>query len=190
MTTGFVTLRRSRPWRPFLPIIRHGQARLKRSQWQQGPGIQAADAAGREYTVDHIAVRHLPAPPEVAAEFGPVPVIERVRRYSHKGVPVMFAASWYPVEYAAGTAVGHEDTGPGGAPARLAERGFVLTHAREAVTARLPTDAEAAELELTGQAQPVFQIMRHSADQGGRLVEVSKMILHAAQYTLLYDIEA
>jgi GntR family transcriptional regulator len=163
--------------------------RLRREQWDGGPGIVAHDAAGRRETVDHIRVTRLEQAPEIAAALGEGPVIERARRHLIGGTPVQLAVSWYPVEgNPAAGALGQAGTGPGGAPARLAEAGLAPVRWREAVTGRLARRGERYELELPGLSA-VVQVVRHGSTAGGRVVEVTRMTM-APGYTLVYEIDS
>jgi GntR family transcriptional regulator len=163
--------------------------RLRREQWDGGPGIVAHDAAGMAVSVDHVQVTRLEDAPEIAAALGGGPVIERARRHLIGGEPVQLAVSWYPVEgNPAAGALGQADTGPGGAPARLAEAGLAPVRWREAVTGRLARRGERYELDLPGLSV-VVQVARHGSTADGRVVEVTRMTM-APGWTLVYEIDS
>jgi GntR family transcriptional regulator len=185
--TSIPVPRRGFPLLGLMEVFSSRNWRLRREQWDGGPGIVAHDAAGRAGTVDHIRVTRLGQAQEIAAALGDGPVIERARRHLIGGQPVQLAVSWYPAEgNPAVAALGQDDTGPGGAPARLAEAGLAPVRWREAVTARLARRGERYELGLPGLSV-VVQVVRHGSAAGGRVVEVSRITM-APGYTLVYEI--
>jgi GntR family transcriptional regulator len=187
--TSIPVPRRRSPLLGLVEIFSSRNWRLRREQWEGGPGVVAHDAAGRAQSVDHIRVRHLQRAPEVAAALGEGPVIERSRRHLIGGQPVQLAVSWYPADgNPAADALMAGDTGPGGAPARLDEAGLAPERWREAVTARLARRGERDELLLPGLSA-VVQVVRHGTAADGRVVEVSQMTM-APGYTLIYELRS
>jgi len=174
--------RRRWPWTALTEIWSERNWRLRRHQWDGGPGVQAHDAAGRQWATDHLRISRLETPPEIAAALGDGPVVERSRRHLIGGQPVMLSASWYPDL----AALLEEDTGPGGAPARLAEAGLAPVRWREAVTARLANRGERYQLGMPGMSV-VQVVLRHGSAADGRVVEVTQMRM-APGYTLVYEI--
>jgi GntR family transcriptional regulator len=172
------------------PLLRHGSRRLSRAQWGEGgPGIAAADAAGRE-TRDEVEVELGADPPPDAAEvFGPGPVTVRRRRRFLEDRPVLLSISWLPARLTAGTLIEQADSGPGGSYARLADIGQAPVRFTERVETRLATEEEAAALRLP-QPSAVFEITRHAITAEGATVEVNRMILDGSIYKLGYDISA
>ena len=171
------------------PFLRHSPRRLTREQWDKGPGIQAADAAGREVTVDRIEIGRQDQPPAAAGALGPNPVVMRRRRYSVAGRPVQLAVSWLPASIAAGTAIEQENTGPGGIYGRLAEMGHAPVRYHEDIRGRMPEPDEVSALGLP-RGHPVIEVTRHAFTADGRVVEVNVMVLDAGAYVLGYDVEA
>jgi GntR family transcriptional regulator len=88
-----------------------------------------------------------------------------------------------------GSAITREDTGPGGAYARLAELGHQPTHFREDVRARMPKSEETDAFELPS-GRPIVEILRTAFTAEGRPVEIIQMTLDASAYVLRYDIDA
>jgi GntR family transcriptional regulator len=189
-TPGFALPRRRSPLLGLMvEVFSDRNWRLRREQWDGGPGIVAHDAAGRPVTVDHIRVTHLDRAPEIAAALGEGPVIERSRRHLIGGQPVQLATSWYPAwDNEAAEALGRDGTGPGGAPARMTGAGLGVEWSREAVTARLARRGERHQLELPGLSV-VQQVVRHGNAADGRVVEVSQMTM-APGWTLIYEIRS
>jgi GntR family transcriptional regulator len=187
--TSIPVPRRRSPLLGLVEIFSSRNWRLRREQWDGGPGIVAHDGADMAVSVDHIQVTRLERAPEIAAPLGEGPVIERSRRHLIGGQPVQLAVSWYPAEgNPAADALMADDTGPGGAPARLAEAGIAPGRWREAVTARLARRGERDELLLPGLSA-VVQVVRHGTAEDGRVVEVTRAVM-APGYTLIYEIKS
>ncbi|MGW4652526.1 GntR family transcriptional regulator [Kitasatospora sp. NPDC004289] len=175
--------------RAFRPILRQGTKRLDRSIWGQGRSVWDLDLDGRPLEVDGLSVREEACPERLADALGLAagdPVWVRERRYVVDGEPVMLATSYHPGALVAGSAITREDTGPGGAPARLAELGCAPVHAREQVRTRMPLPEEAAALEL-GPGTPVALITRVSWADGGLPVEVTEMTADGSRYVLEWE---
>ncbi|MEV7105664.1 GntR family transcriptional regulator [Streptomyces atroolivaceus] len=178
--------------RSFRPLRRQGVRRLAQSQWGEGRSIWAADTEDRTLVVDKVGVTEEPAPDRVAGVLGIEPgsaVCVRRRRFVLEGKPILLATSYLPAFLVAGSAVTREDTGPGGTYARLAELGFGPVHFREEIRSRMPSAAEADELELSA-GTPVMLICRTAFADEGRPVEVNEMTLDSASYILEYGFDA
>ncbi|GGS58861.1 hypothetical protein GCM10010238_55180 [Streptomyces griseoviridis] len=85
------------------------------------------------------------------------------------------------------SAVTREDTGPGGAYARLAELGHEPVP--EEIRSRMPSRDEADRLRLAA-GTPVVLVCRTAFTAEGRAVEVNEMTLDASSYVLEYDFDA
>ncbi|GGT11538.1 hypothetical protein GCM10010259_52370 [Streptomyces daghestanicus] len=85
------------------------------------------------------------------------------------------------------SAVTREDTGPGGAYARLAELGHEPVP--EEIRSRMPSRDEADRLRLAA-GTPVVLVCRTAFMAEGRAVEVNEMTLDASSYVLEYDFDA
>jgi GntR family transcriptional regulator len=135
----------------------------------------------RETAPDHIhAVLDLPAAGTACV---------RRRRFVLDDKPVLLATSYLPMHLVAASAITEEDTGPGGTYARLAELGHEPVHFREEIRSRMPSQDEAAQLNLS-PGTPVILICRTAFTDEGRPVEVNEMTLDAASYVLEYDFDA
>lgn len=175
--------------RHFKRILRSSPRRLAESWWGEGHAVQDADTAPRPRSVD-VQVATVSAPEHVAVAMGLAPhtlTVQRRRRFVvDEDRPVQLATSWYPADIAASTAIALQDTGPGGAPARLAEAGHAAVHHRERIRVRMPDPAERSELQLT-PGVPVAHITRLSYDSTGRCVELTIMVLDGSAYDLEYN---
>ncbi|MFI5530165.1 GntR family transcriptional regulator [Kitasatospora sp. NPDC051853] len=175
--------------RAFRPILRQGTKRLDRSVWGAGRSVWDLDLDGRPLEVDQLTIREEPCPEHLADALSLTagdPLWVRERRYLVDGEPVMLATSYHPGAIVAGSAITREDTGPGGAPARLAELGFAPVRAREQVRTRMPLPDEAAALAL-GPGTPVALIVRVSWADGGVPVEVTEMTLDGSRYVMEWE---
>ncbi|MEV8224588.1 GntR family transcriptional regulator [Streptomyces sp. NPDC079167] len=178
--------------RSFQPLRRQGIKRLAQPQWGEGRSVWAADTEGRTLVVDNVGVTEEPAPDRIAGVLGiesGSAVCVRRRRFVLDGKPILLATSYLPASLVAGSAVTREDTGPGGTYARLAELGSKPVHFREEIRSRMPSGAEADELELSS-GTPVMLICRTAFADEGRPVEVNEMTLDSASYVLEYDFDA
>ncbi|MFC8069029.1 GntR family transcriptional regulator [Streptomyces sp. NPDC057293] len=178
--------------REFRPIRRRGIDRLAREQWGNGRSVWSADVEDRALEVDRITVSEEAPPERVGAVLNladeDVACVRR-RRFVLDNKPVLLATSYLPMSLVAGSPVTEEDTGPGGAYARLAELGHEPVHFREEVRSRMPSKDEAAQLEIS-PGTPVMLICRTAFTDDGRVVEVNEMTLDAASYVLEYDFDA
>lgn len=177
--------------RSYRPIIRHGIQRLAgKTHAASGRGIWDADpgTVGRELTVDQVQVTTETPPGDIAndlnAETGTRTVVRR-RRYVLDGKPVLLSTSYFPADIASGTQIEQEDTGPGGAYARLADAGEPPAWFQEDVTARMPSPEEVTQLRLSA-GSPVLAIRRVVWGPTGRALEVNSMVGDAGSYVLRY----
>lgn len=179
--------------RTFRPLIRNSIERVAARQWRAGKAIWERDTDGRNLTVDSLTVTSQVQPPaEIKALLGPTfegTVTTRTRRYSVESYPVMFATSYIPHQFAQGTAITEENTGPGGIYARLAEAGHAPVSFREDVRSRMPASGETVSLNLP-DGTPVFEVTRIAADSDGVPVEVNRIIMNSAAFVLRYDFAA
>lgn len=171
--------------RRFERIVRRSPARLAREWWGAGHAIQDRDTELRPRSMTP-TVGEMPAPADVASALGVEPgepIVFRGRRFTVEGRPVQLSTSYFPVELARGTPITYTDTGPGGVYARLADQGVGPDRFVERIDARAPYPDEAADLALPGSGGLVFEITRFALC-GDRCVEVNRMVLDAASYTL------
>jgi GntR family transcriptional regulator len=179
--------------RRFERIARESPGRLARAHWGAGEAIQDHDTGTRPRSVD-VVVGEQPAP-AFAAEALRVepgaPVLTRSRRFVVEGRCVQLAVSYLPLDIVGGTRIAYTDVGPGGTYARLAEMGHAPVRFTERVTARAPRPDEVERLELgTSVGALVVEITRCAYAGGGRCVEVTRMVLDATAYELVYNFDA
>lgn len=180
--------------RPMPPVRRLASDRFARKHREAGKAAFLAEADKVGYTpgVDQIRVEHSPAPPGIAERLR-VPVgsavVTRSRRYLANGRPIETAVSYIPAEFATGTMIEQDDSGPGGIYARLEETGHVLERFTEEVGARMPTPDERRELEV-GSGIPVLTVVRTAYDTNDIAVEVCDTVKVAPAYLLEYGFAA
>ncbi|MHA6796677.1 GntR family transcriptional regulator [Pseudonocardia bannensis] len=177
------------------PVVRRlASERFARQHRDRGKAAFLAEAekVGYQAGVDSIRVHEAPVAADVAERLGIKagdPVVVRERRYLANGEPVETATSYIPAEFARGTAITENDTGPGGIYARLEEAGHPLARFVEEVAARMPTPAERRALQL-GPGVPVLTVVRTAFDEQGVAVEVCDTVKAAYAYVLEYDFPA
>jgi GntR family transcriptional regulator len=175
--------------RQFRRIRRRSVARLSAERWGTGQPIWEADSDGRALLVDRVEVQEAAPPESVGVLLAAETVIARSRRFVLDGKPVLLACSYLPAELVSGSAITDSNPGPGGIYARLAELGHGPTRFREDVMSRMPTQAEAQDLEMPA-GTPVVLVTRIAYEANGRTVEVNEMVLDASAYVLEYDFDA
>jgi GntR family transcriptional regulator len=177
--------------RTFRPIIRNGITRLASERWASGESIWTADIEDRSLTVDQIRVGEAAPPDRVAFALElepPETVIQRSRRFVLDGKPVLLSVSYLPSKIAKGTPIAQENTGPGGIYARLRDLGHAPARFREDLRARMPSEAEAAQLALD-PATPVVDITRIAYSEVGGPVELNEMTADGASYIFRYSFD-
>lgn len=167
----------------WLPPFVHSPARYSRQAREGGNARGAFDAEVRRIGLEpqhEIVTEHAEPPEEIAESLGlpsgQVNCLVRRRRLLASGIPVRLNASWFPLEIAAGTVL--EEAGPvivGGVKSALAELGHPQTEASERIMVRLPTDGEAAALEISPE-RTVLDIVHTGKTADGRVVEVTTTV--------------
>lgn len=174
--------------REFRPIRRVSPNRLQEAVWAGGESIWTADDPDRRPDVRSIVITREAPPASVSGALG-LPegeeVLVRRRTYAIEDRPVQLATSYYPAALVAGSPIGEEDTGPGGAYGRLADLGHKPIRFREEVRCRMPRAEEADALQLA-QGTPVIMIVRTAYTAEDLAVEVNEMVLDSASYVLEY----
>lgn len=175
------------------PVLSEGIPRLSSSSWAEGRSIWDADrgVAGLEVQVDRLRVTREPAPAGIGEDLGVdegAEVLVRRRRYSTDSTPVLLSASFFVAEVVDGSPICEDDTGPGGAYARLKDLGLGPVRFREDITTGAASEEEAEALGLA-VGDPVLLIRRVAFAEGGRPVEVNEMV-GARQYGRRYEFDA
>lgn len=175
------------------PVVRLGTDRLSRAARQADRAAFLGDAAAGGFrAASATRVYFEPADVRVADLLGVAPGTEvcvRDRVMSRDEVPVQLAVSRLPRALTQGTAIEHENTGPGGSYARLEEAGHRLARFREFVGSRMPTPEETAALRLAA-GTPVLTVTRIAYTSADAAVEVNDIVLAADRFELVYDIPA
>jgi GntR family transcriptional regulator len=175
-----------------VPVITRDASGRQHREAREAAGARGAfdaelRAAGLEPRTDSEPGRAVP-PGDVAALLG-IPEAQQAvfrRRLMYAGdYPVQLATSWLPLDIAGGTQIEEADTGPGGIYSRLADLGHAPADYTEALVERVPSGAEAEDLELDPDHR-VYDITRTAVDSQGRVVEVNKITLPAHQWKLVF----
>jgi GntR family transcriptional regulator len=176
--------------REFRPIRRVANRRLAQDGWTAGRSIWDADLGDRPLSVTDLKVYEAPATAQVARVLDLTAgtlVVVRDRKFVVEGEPVQMATSYLPADLVRGSAIVQPDTGPGGTYARLAELGLKPVRFTEEVRARMPNQVETEDLHL-GEGTPVVEICRTAFTEGGRAVEMNRMLLDAGVYVMEYHL--
>jgi GntR family transcriptional regulator len=178
----------------WLPPMVHSAARYSQSTREQDGARGAFDAEVKALGLDpkhEITIEHAEPPADIADALGvprgEVNCLVRRRRLLANGIPVRINASWTPLEIAEGTVL-EEEVINGGIKSALAELGYRQTAARERIIpSRLPTDKEAALLEISPE-RTVSDIVHIGRTADGRVVEVTTTLTPAHYLIFEYDI--
>ena len=138
-------------------------------------------------------VATVPAPAHVAALLevaGADRVIARGWDFRLEDVehPVGTYRTWYPAQLFAGTKIAEPPPLREGGLNAMDALGHRAVSAREQVTARVPTMAEAALFGLAAGSAAVLEITRVAREEGGRPIEVLQVVFSADLVTLAYDL--
>ncbi|MBD0692977.1 GntR family transcriptional regulator [Streptomyces sp. CBMA123] len=134
-----------------------------------------------------------PAPHDIASLLrveptGDVLLRDRLMGDPDTRKPTQLATSYLPAAIARGTRLAEADTGPGGIYDRLERdlgHGPLAWH--ETITSRMPTPAEAADLQAP-KGTPLLRIIRTSTGPDGTVVEVNDTRMRADEYEIGYPI--
>ncbi|MGW6527431.1 GntR family transcriptional regulator [Streptomyces venezuelae] len=131
-------------------------------------------------------------PPTDVAERLKVPadeesVVHRENHYFADSEPVQIVSTYLRWDEAQGTLLMQAKTGKDGIYGRLQDLGHVMTRVRDEISARMPTPAEAAILDLL-PGVPVLDVLHTSLDQDEVPFEVSRYVHRADRTGLLYEL--
>lgn len=173
--------------REFRLIRRTSPDRLREVVWGGGRSIWSADLGVRPHAgTTTITVEDPPRRIAHVLELNEgTPVVVRRRQFFVDDRPLQLATSYYPQPLVAGSAILDQNTGDGGAYARLAELGHKPVRFREELQTRMPREAERHALALA-QGTPVILIVRTAYTADDQPVEVNEMTLDASSYLLEY----
>jgi GntR family transcriptional regulator len=170
-------------WRP---IVRNIGKRFSSEVWGAGQSVWSAETEGREYGTDELKVFRGPVPGHLAELIREPTAWIRERRHSVDKRPVMLSASYYPASIVTGSPIAEPDTGPGGAPARLADLGHAPRTERELFRPRFATEEERRRLNLP-KGSFVSEFRRVVRDEQGLVVEVTEMAAAGDAYVFQVD---
>jgi DNA-binding GntR family transcriptional regulator len=133
-----------------------------------------------------------PCPHDIAYLLGLEPGAEVLIRDRVMGDPeteiaYQLATSYIPADLAGGAPIAEQDTGPGGIYDRLEEIGHAPLNWNEAISARMPTPAEADLLDLA-PGVPLLRIIRNTTSASGRPLEVNDTRLDSERFEVGYPI--
>lgn|GEM_PF-1426121 len=147
-------------------------------------------AKGRRGSQRIVQAGEVAVPGEIAELLGVAQgdcVVVRRRVMYLDGRPCELTDTYYPPAIAQGTRLAGTAKIAGGAVTLLAGLGYVGVRAREDITARLPSEEEAAALE-TEASQPVLQLLRLTLDAKERPIQADRMVMPAQRQRLRYDV--
>lgn len=154
-----------------------------------GPWESACARQGLDGRMVLMEAAEVAATAEVAAllevDVG-TPLIYRRRHATINERIVQIQHVWYPTDLVTGTALAGPGKVVGGAFGLLTAIGHQPSVGTERIRARMPTPAEAAELQ-TGSRVPLLRIERVVRDATGRVLELLQVIAAADQIELVYD---
>ncbi|MDW4903816.1 UTRA domain-containing protein [Streptomyces sp. ADMS] len=170
-----------------------GSDRYSRAHRETGlaPFRLEAQRQGKEARIDVVGITRS-RPPQDIAERLDVPaddesVPHRENHYFADDEPVQIVSTYLRWDEAQDTALTQPRTGQDGIYGRLEDLGHVMTRVRDEITARMPTPAEAAILDLL-PGVPVLDVLHTSLDQEGEPFEVSRYVHRADRTGLLYEL--
>ncbi|MER5948266.1 GntR family transcriptional regulator [Streptomyces sp. NPDC001904] len=114
-------------------------------------------------------------------------VVHRENHYFADDEPVQIVSTYLRWDEAQGTLLMQAKTGKDGIYGRLQDLGHVMTRVRDEISARMPTPAEAAILDLL-PGVPVLDVLHTSLDQDEVPFEVSRYVHRADRTGLLYEL--
>lgn len=114
------------------------------------------------------------------------PLVYRHRHAMLDDSVVQVQKVWYPVALVEGTAIAEPNKVVGGVFRLLTAVGHAPAKLTERIRARLPSQEDAAELEI-GSRVPLLSVERVVRDSDGQALELLRIISAADQIELVYD---
>jgi GntR family transcriptional regulator len=179
-------------------LMRFGQLRYSkklRDETGLSPFHAEVQAQGRVPNACLTSIERVAPPKHIAERLGVNPmtksVVRRENWYFADAEPVQLGVTYIPWEIARGSVLASGDElGPGDLYARFEDRGHLITHTREEVTARMPTPEEVAGLRMP-DGVPVIVLVHTGLDQHHQPFEVTEFTMRAdytgLDYTMPVD---
>lgn len=179
-------------------LMRFGQRRYSKNLREEtGVSPFHAEVLAQDRTPNAYmtSIERVVPPPEVAERLGVrddiKSVVRRENWYFADAEPMQKGVTYIPWEIAKGSVLSRgDDLGPGDLYARFEDKGHLITYTREEVTARMPTDEEAAGLMLPAGV-PVLVVLHTGLDQNRQPFEVTEFVMRAdytgLDYTMKVD---
>ncbi|MFE2857811.1 GntR family transcriptional regulator [Streptomyces lavendulae] len=171
-----------------IPLSRYGQVMTPGGT--KGPWETATASQGLDGHMELVSVERVQADAETAALLSLAEGDALVYRLRHALIRpadiVQLQHAWYPADLA--EQAGLDGTGKihGGVYGALTAAGHRPASATETVSARLPTESEAAQLRIGGRVA-VLTLTRLTRDDKGQPLEVLRAIAPADRLQLSYD---
>lgn len=178
---------RSKP--KYMRFGRRRYSAAMRSTNELGPFGAEAVAQGRIPHVDtHITKTDAPA--DVAERLGiaaGAPVVRRENWYFADSEPLQIGVTYAPWAIVEGSALADSaDMGPTGIYGLFGDRGHVITHIREEITARMPTPEETQRMRVP-DGVPVIDLWHTGIDANRQPFEATRFVMRADHAALDYD---
>ncbi|UUY52784.1 GntR family transcriptional regulator (plasmid) [Streptomyces yangpuensis] len=171
-----------------LPLSRYGQVLAPGGA--KGPWETATAALGLDGHMKFVSVERVRADSSLAVLLDLREGDELVYRVRQAVIMpsdvVQLQHSWYPASIAEAAGLDRDGKVVGGVYGALTSAGHQPTRASETVSARMPTEDEAAQLRVGGRVW-VIAIERLTRDAQGRALEVMRAVAPADRLQLTYD---
>lgn len=171
-----------------IPLNRYNQVLAPGGS--RGPWETATAAQGLDGFMRLIKVERVPADADVARLLELQPgdgLVYRLRQAIIRPDDVVqLQHAWYPEDLAEAAGIATTEKIIGGVYGALVAAGHEPATASEAVSARPPTEQEAADLRIGGRVA-VITVERVTKDRAGRPIEVLRAIAPADRLKFVYD---
>ncbi|MFE7412911.1 GntR family transcriptional regulator [Streptomyces laurentii] len=171
-----------------IPLSRYNQTMAPGGS--RGPWETATAAQGLDGFMQLIRVDRVPADADVAELLELRPGDGLVYRLRHAIIRpddvVQIQHAWYPKDLAEGAGIATTSKITGGVYGAFLAAGHELATASETISARPPTEQEAAELRIGGRVS-VIALERVTKNRDGRPIEVLRAVAPADRVRFIYD---
>ncbi|MFD3518493.1 GntR family transcriptional regulator [Streptomyces sp. NPDC058657] len=171
-----------------VPLTRYRQVLAPggtRGPWESATAAQGLDGEMKLIQVDRVA-----AEDDVAQLLELTPGTGLVYRFRHAIIRpddvVQLQHAWYPRDLAEAAGIATMEKIKGGVLGKLIEAGHQPATASETISARPPTEQEAADLRIGGRVY-VVAVERVTKDRSGKPIEVLRAVAAADRMKFIYD---